>query len=111
MIVAQISDTHLALDTRDAERRMRDFALTIADINALDPAPDVIVLPATSSITGDRTNMRKLLPFLKRRGRRFMCYPAIRTTGLICVRLFPTAAISPPTATSSTIRSKIIRSG
>jgi 3',5'-cyclic AMP phosphodiesterase CpdA len=43
MIIAQISDTHIALDTPDADRRMRDFALTIADINALDPAPDVIV--------------------------------------------------------------------
>lgn len=43
MIIAQISDTHLALDTPDADRRMRDFALTVADINALDPAPDVIV--------------------------------------------------------------------
>ena len=43
MIVAQISDTHIALDTADAERRLRDFDVTIADINALDPAPDVIV--------------------------------------------------------------------
>jgi 3',5'-cyclic-AMP phosphodiesterase len=43
MIIAQISDTHLALDTPDASQRMRDFALTVADINALDPAPDVIV--------------------------------------------------------------------
>ena len=43
MIIAQISDTHIALDTPDADRRLRDFALTIADINALDPAPDVIV--------------------------------------------------------------------
>jgi 3',5'-cyclic AMP phosphodiesterase CpdA len=43
MIIAQISDTHIALDCPDADRRMRDFALTIADINALDPAPDVIV--------------------------------------------------------------------
>jgi 3',5'-cyclic-AMP phosphodiesterase len=43
MIIAQISDTHLTLDTPDAAQRMRDFALTIADINALDPAPDVIV--------------------------------------------------------------------
>ena len=43
MIIAQISDTHLALDTPDADQRMRDFALTVADINALDPAPDVIV--------------------------------------------------------------------
>jgi Icc protein len=43
MIIAHISDTHLALDTSDADRRTRDFALTIADINALDPAPDLIV--------------------------------------------------------------------
>lgn len=43
MIIAQISDTHVAFDTADAERRLRDFASTIADINALDAAPDVIV--------------------------------------------------------------------
>ncbi len=43
MIIAQISDTHLAPDAPDADRRIRDFENTIADINALDPAPDVIV--------------------------------------------------------------------
>jgi len=43
MIIAQISDTHIALDTPDAGQRMRDFASTIADINALEPAPDVII--------------------------------------------------------------------
>ncbi len=43
MIVAQISDTHIAADAADAVRRIEDFALTIADINALDPAADVIV--------------------------------------------------------------------
>jgi Icc protein len=43
MIIAQISDTHLTLDAPDADRRLRYFAHTIADINALDPAPDVIV--------------------------------------------------------------------
>jgi 3',5'-cyclic AMP phosphodiesterase CpdA len=43
MIIAQISDTHIALDTPDAEQRARDFALAVADINALDPGPDVIV--------------------------------------------------------------------
>ncbi len=43
MIIAHISDTHLAFDAPDAERRLRDFASTIAHINALDPAPDVIV--------------------------------------------------------------------
>lgn len=43
MIVAQISDTHIALDTPDADQRINDFARTIADINALDPLPDAIV--------------------------------------------------------------------
>ncbi len=43
MIIVQISDTHIALDTPDAEQRIRDFELTIADINRLDPAPDVII--------------------------------------------------------------------
>lgn len=42
MIIAQISDTHIALDTPDADRRILDFEATIADVNALDPAPDVI---------------------------------------------------------------------
>jgi Icc protein len=43
MIIAHISDTHIALDTADAGQRITDLALTIADINALDPSPDVIV--------------------------------------------------------------------
>jgi len=43
MIIAQISDTHIALDTPDADQRIQDFTSTIADINALDPAPDVII--------------------------------------------------------------------
>lgn len=43
MIIAQITDTHLASDGADARRRVSDFARVIDDINALDPAPDVIV--------------------------------------------------------------------
>ncbi len=43
MIVAQISDTHIALDMPDADQRISDFVRTIADINALDPAPDLIL--------------------------------------------------------------------
>lgn len=43
MIIAQISDTHIALDTPDAAQRMRDFELAVTDINGLDPIPDVIV--------------------------------------------------------------------
>ncbi|GIL01407.1 MAG: 3',5'-cyclic adenosine monophosphate phosphodiesterase CpdA [Alphaproteobacteria bacterium] len=43
MIIAQISDTHIALDAPDARRRTRDFERVVADINALDPPADVIV--------------------------------------------------------------------
>jgi Icc protein len=43
MIIAHISDTHISLDTPDADRRASDLERTIADINALDPAPDAVV--------------------------------------------------------------------
>jgi 3',5'-cyclic AMP phosphodiesterase CpdA len=43
MIIAQISDTHIALHVPDTDRRLSDLAFTIADINALEPLPDVIV--------------------------------------------------------------------
>jgi 3',5'-cyclic-AMP phosphodiesterase len=43
MIIAQISDTHIALDAPDADRRLSDLVLTVADINALAPLPDAIV--------------------------------------------------------------------
>jgi 3',5'-cyclic AMP phosphodiesterase CpdA len=68
MIVAQISDTHIALDTPDADQRISDFVRTIADINALDPAPDLIVH------TGDIVHNG-------RRERRSMSFPATRISG------------------------------
>ena len=43
MIIAQISDTHVELNTPDADQRIADFERTIAAINSLDPVPDVIV--------------------------------------------------------------------
>ncbi len=43
MIIAQISDTHIALDSPDCAQRISDFERTIADLNALDPPPDAIV--------------------------------------------------------------------
>lgn len=43
MIIAQISDTHISLDTPDAAERTRDLGRTLADINALDPPADVII--------------------------------------------------------------------
>src|SRR5215831_2710371 len=43
MIIAQISDTHIAVDLPDADVRRQDLERTIADINELDPQPDAIV--------------------------------------------------------------------
>src|SRR6185437_6979287 len=43
MIIAQISDTHIALGLPDSDRRAADLERTLADINALDPPPDVII--------------------------------------------------------------------
>jgi len=43
VIIAQISDTHIDLDVADAGQRIADFERTIEDINALDPAPDLII--------------------------------------------------------------------
>jgi 3',5'-cyclic AMP phosphodiesterase CpdA len=43
MIIAQVTDTHIAHDAPDAARRASDLERTIADINALDPAPDAVI--------------------------------------------------------------------
>jgi 3',5'-cyclic AMP phosphodiesterase CpdA len=43
VIIAQISDTHLIVDGPGSAQRIADFKSVIADINALDPAPDLIV--------------------------------------------------------------------
>jgi len=43
VIIAQISDTHLILEGPGSAERIADFEAVIADINTLDPAPDVIV--------------------------------------------------------------------
>lgn len=42
MIIAHISDSHVSLASLDEGQRLQDLERTIADINTLDPAPDVI---------------------------------------------------------------------
>jgi 3',5'-cyclic AMP phosphodiesterase CpdA len=64
MIIAQISDTHIALDTPDAARRMRDFELVIADINGLDPIPDVVVHTGDIVHNGDPDEYARALAIL-----------------------------------------------
>jgi 3',5'-cyclic-AMP phosphodiesterase len=43
MIIAQISDSHIALDVPNADQRISDLAITLAGINELNPLPDAIV--------------------------------------------------------------------
>ncbi len=43
MIIAQISDTHISLESPDADRKLHDLVLVADSINALDPAPDLVV--------------------------------------------------------------------
>jgi 3',5'-cyclic AMP phosphodiesterase CpdA len=64
MIIAQISDTHIALNTPDAAQRTRDFERVIADINGLDPIPDVIVHTGDIVHNGDPQEYALTLPIL-----------------------------------------------
>lgn len=66
MIIAQISDTHVALDSPDADQRIRDFERTIADINALNPAPDVIVHTGDVVHNGRRDEYAQAVHILSR---------------------------------------------
>lgn len=66
MIIAQISDTHIALDTPDADRRISDFERTIADIVALDPTPDLIVHTGDIVHNGRRDEYAKAAAILAR---------------------------------------------
>jgi len=43
MIIAQISDTHIALGAADGDGRAADLERTLADINSLRPAADAII--------------------------------------------------------------------
>jgi len=65
MIIAQISDTHIALNTPDAAQRMRDFERVIADINGLDPIPDVIVHTGDIVHHGDPDEYARALAILE----------------------------------------------
>ena len=43
MIIAQISDTHIDMDGPNGPARLADLERCVADINRLDPLPDVVI--------------------------------------------------------------------
>ncbi len=89
MIIAQISDTHIALDTPDADRRLSDFARTIAHINALDPPPDVIIHTGDIVHNGWPDEYAAAVAVLARGARaRSMCWRETGTTAPTCAPRF-----------------------
>ncbi len=53
MIIAQITDTHISLDARGAER-IRDLEACVRDVNALSPQPDIVIHTGDISHNGAR---------------------------------------------------------
>lgn len=52
MIIAQISDTHIDLDSPQGAVRRRDLKQCVDDINGLDPLPDVVIHTGDLTQTG-----------------------------------------------------------
>jgi 3',5'-cyclic AMP phosphodiesterase CpdA len=69
MLIAQISDTHILAEASDhAGPRADDLRRCVADINRLDPAPDVVIHTGDTVQTGspaDYDHLRKLLAPLR----------------------------------------------
>ncbi len=66
MIIAQLSDTHIARGAPDAERRASDLERTIADINALKPAADVIIHTGDITHGGHREDYALAVSILRK---------------------------------------------
>jgi 3',5'-cyclic AMP phosphodiesterase CpdA len=71
MLIAQISDTHILAESShrpEAGPRAEDLRRCIADINCLDPAPDLVIHTGDTVQTGapaDYAHLRKLLAPLR----------------------------------------------
>lgn len=55
MIIVQISDTHVDPEHENADARLRNLRACVDDINALSPAPDVVVHTGDMAHNGDET--------------------------------------------------------
>ena len=111
MIIAQISDTHLTLDTPDANQRMRDFALTIADINALDPPPQAIVHTGDIVHNGRREEYAEAASILAAARAPVISSPATKMREPTCARPLLHAVTSCPVLALSIMPLKIFRYG
>lgn len=58
MIIAQLSDTHLDPESPNHEARLRDLERCVADINRLDPLPDLVIHTGDLVHNGDAVKYR-----------------------------------------------------
>jgi len=64
MIIAQISDSHIDPEHDNAQARLSDLEACVADINALDPAPDVVIHTGDMAHNGDDEKYRLAMGIL-----------------------------------------------
>jgi len=65
MIIAQISDTHIDPEHENGPARLRDLEACVDDINALDPAPDIVIHTGDMAHNGDAEKYGLALEVLK----------------------------------------------
>ena len=65
MIIAQISDTHIDPDHPNSAQRLRDVERVVAAINALDPAPDVVIHTGDMAHNGTAEKYEAALDILR----------------------------------------------
>jgi 3',5'-cyclic AMP phosphodiesterase CpdA len=65
MIIAQISDTHIDPDHPNSAQRLRDMERVVAAINALDPAPDVVIHTGDMAHNGTAEKYEAALDILR----------------------------------------------
>lgn len=65
MIIAQISDTHIDPEHENGAARLRDLKACVADINALDTQPDLVIHTGDIAHNGDAEKYRLALEILE----------------------------------------------
>jgi 3',5'-cyclic AMP phosphodiesterase CpdA len=66
MIIAQISDTHIDLDSVDSVRKIQDLERCVSDINGLDILPDVVIHTGDLAHNGTVEKYLKAMEILKK---------------------------------------------
>jgi 3',5'-cyclic AMP phosphodiesterase CpdA len=104
MIIAQISDTHLELNSPDADQRIADFERTIAAINTLDPAPDVVVHTGDIVHNGRQDEYARAVSILAKARMPVYVLAGNKDKEQTCVRPFRRTDISRPIPILSTMQ-------